>query len=60
MADDVDRLGPEAAIDQLDELVEVGIEHHPALLHQDAGMIPPGIEGEPRVIAAHGLLLQVT
>ncbi len=50
--DDIDGLGAQAPVDDRGQLVEVGVEHDPALLHEDRGVVVGRVEGEPRVIAA--------
>ena len=51
--EDVHDLGAQAAVEQLDELVEVGIERDPALLHEHARVVGLRCERPARVVAGH-------
>ena len=57
-ADDVHCLRAQAPVDERDELVPVGVDLHAPLLHQDPGVVAPGVEGHACVVGAHARLLR--
>ena len=54
VADDIDRFRAPASVDDLDQLIAIGIQIDAALLFEDPRIVPLWLKCESRVIAGHG------